>query len=81
MNGKEFISDLEFESLIKEMDDRELQEFTARQVYEVCSTVASHGKRLFAVERKGNRVIGAAGATGAFIGGGLIAIINYFTGR
>ncbi len=80
-NGEEFITDLEFESHIKDMNDRQLQEFTARQVYDVCSVVSKHAKRIVALEKKSNKIIGAAGAVGTGIGAGVIAIISYFTNK
>ncbi len=80
-NGKEFLNELEFETRMKDMNDRELQEFTARQVYDVCSVVAKHEKRITAVERKSNKIIGTAAAIGTGIGAGVIAIISYFTGK
>lgn len=80
-NGREFISDLEFESRIKDMNDRQLQEFTARQVYDITTVVAKHDKRITAVERKSNKIVGTAAAIGTGIGAAVIALVSYLTGK
>ena len=77
----EILNELDFETKIKPMNNRELLEFNSRQVYELCSTVASHGKRIHMVEKKSGRIIGGAAAIGTGIGAAVIAAISYFTGR
>jgi len=77
----EIINDLEFEAHIKGMTNRKLLEFNSRQIYDVCQVVAEHGNRITAVEKRSNKIIGAAGAIGTGIGAGVIAIISFFTGR
>ena len=77
----EFLNDMEFEAHIKRMTNRKLLEFNSRQIYELCSTVVSHGERLTMVEKKSNRIIGTAGMIGTGIGAGIIAVISYFTGK
>ena len=79
--ANEFLNELDFEAKIKGMTNRKLLEFTSRQVYEVCSTVALHEERLDKVEKKSNRIIGTAGIIGTGIGAGVIAVMNYFTSR
>ena len=77
----EIINDLEFEAHIKGMTNRKLLEFNSRQIYDVCQVVVEHGNRITAVEKRSNKIIGAAGAIGTGIGAGVIAIISYFTGK
>lgn len=77
----EILNELDFETKIKGLTNRKLMEFNSRQLYDVCSTVVSHGNRLDKVEKKGNRIIGGAAAIGAGLGALVIAVINYFTGR
>lgn len=79
--ANEFLNELDFEAKIAEMSNRELMEFNSRQLYDVCSTVVSHGNRLDKVENKNNKMIGGAAAIGAGIGAAVIAVISYLTGR
>ena len=62
---------LNFEKSIKEMTDRGLLEFTAREVYH-------HGKRISTLENRSNKTFGAVGGIAGFIGIVIGAVINYF---
>lgn len=77
-NGMEFLSDLELEKLVKGMNDRELMEFTARQVYDVCNLAGSNQRRIMILEKRGNKIVGIAGAIGTFIGAVISGIISFF---
>ena len=79
--NREFINDLQVEQRIKEMNDRELMEFTARQVYDVCSIAGNNTKRIVSLERRGNKIMGIIGGVGTFVGAIIVAVINYFAGR
>ncbi len=81
MGNKNFQSDLQVEQQIKEMPDRELMEFTARQVYSVCSTVRSHGQRIERLEGRANKMTGLAGGIGTAIGAALVALFSHLNNR
>lgn len=80
-NRIEFLNDLELEEHLKDMSDREVIEFVARQTYDVCNLAGSNERRIILLEKRGNRFIGIVGAFGAFIGAIVIAVVNYFAGR
>ena len=80
-NNKEFLGDFEIERHIKMMNDRDLLEFTARQVYDVCGIVNKHGLRLHSLEVRGNKITGIAGGIGTMIGAAVVAVINWFVDR
>ena len=79
--NNEFIDDLEVEQRIKEMNDRQLMEFTARQCYDIISVASKHGKRITVLERRGNKIMGIVGGIGTFVGAVIITVFNYFAGR
>lgn len=81
MGNDNMLNDLDFEKRIKELDDRGLQEFTARQVYEVRKDVSSNTKRIVSLEHKNKKVFAITGGLGSIFGGAIIAVINYFTRR
>ena len=62
---------LDFDKSIREMTDRGLLEFTAREVY-------THGKRITTLENRSNKTFGAVGGIAGFIGIVIGAVINYF---
>lgn len=80
-NRIEFLNDLELEDRLKDMSDREIIEFVARQTYDVCNLAGSNERRIVLLEKRGNKFIGGVGVIGAFIGAIVIAVINYFAGR
>ena len=75
-NNRKFLNDLEFEDHLKDMSDRDVLEFTARQTYNVCQLASSNERRINILERRGNKFIGIVGAVGAFVGAIIIAVIN-----
>lgn len=80
-NGLEFLSSLELEQRLKGMNDRELSEFTARQVYHTCLLANSNERRIVTLENKGNKITGVAGAIGTLIGAAIVGILNWFVGK
>ncbi len=72
--GRYVLNDLDFENTIKEMDDRELQLFTARLAY-------SNSIRLFNLENVTRKRLGLVGGIGVFVGGIIIGAIDYFSRR
>ena len=80
-NGQEMLDDLELEKRISELDDRGLQEFTARQVYETRKDVSSNTRRIKCLETRNKKTFAITGGIGSVIGAAIIAVINYFTTR
>ena len=72
--GRYVLNDLDFENTIKEMDDRELQLFTARLAY-------SNSIRLFNLENVTRKRLGLVGGIGVFVGGIIIGAIDYIRTR
>ena len=81
LGDSEMLGNLDFEKRIKEMDDRSLLEFTARQTYDVCQLVSKHDRRLRVVENRDRKFMGTIGGIGGAIGAGIVAAINYFIGK
>lgn len=73
------LNDLEFEQRIQQMNDRELLEFTARQMYDVCLTVNNHDSRIGTLENRDKKSFGLASGIGTFIGAVIVAIIDFLT--
>ncbi len=81
-NGKEeFRDDIEFRGLIKQKDDRGLLELVAEKTYDLCGIVASHETRLGSLEGHGKRTYGFVGIVGAFVGGAIAGIVDFFITR
>lgn len=76
-----FLNDIEIEQHIKEMDDRSLMEFTARQVYDVCLLAASNERRIVTLEKQGHKITGIAGTFGTLFGAAIVAIVDFFVKR
>ena len=80
-NGRYVLNDLEFENQIRDMNDRQLLEFTARQSYEITIFAHDTEKRVKNLEGKGKKTTAITGGAGSLIGAAIIAVINYFTTR
>ena len=80
-NGLEFLDELALETHIKKMGDRELSEFTARQIYDVCNLTRSNERRIVTLEKRGNKLIGLVGSLGALLGAAFMAAIEYLIRR
>ena len=70
------LNEMDFEQRIKKMPDRDLQEFTARQIFSVCKRCERHEKRIINLETLDRRMIVAGGGVGAVISGAVYAIIQ-----
>ena len=79
VNG--MLHDMELEKRIKAMPERELLEFMARQMAEVCQKVEGHEKRLKKVEQDNKRLSGIIGGISGLITAVAVGIINWFVGR
>mgnify|MGYP001565764496 CR=1 FL=1 len=55
----------DFENMLKKKTDRELSEFVARQIYDIC-------ERVDALEKRDKMTVGKAGS----IGGAIVAVIG-----
>lgn len=73
-NGKYILNDLEFNKQIREMNDRNLMEFTAKLSY-------SNAIRIISLEGQNKKRLGFTGGVGVFLGGLIIGLIEYFRTR
>ena len=80
-NGRYFLNDLELEQAIKQMDDRQLLEFTARETYTVSNLAANHEKRIKCLENRRKKEIGATGGIGAILGVAIASAIDFLLRR
>lgn len=74
-NGK-MLNEMDFEKRLKEMPDRDLQEFTARQIFSICKRCEVHGKRITALESLDRRMLIAGGAVGSGTFGVLYGVVQ-----
>lgn len=84
-NGQEFLDDMEFERSIGKMSDRELSEFTARQVYDVkivvgnnTNNIEKNTNRIYKLEKKDRKWFGIIGLAGSFVGALIVVLIEHF---
>jgi len=81
MENQPMLNDLEFESKIKTMADRELLEFTARQVFSVSQLCPTHHKRIKSLENRDKKNFAITGGVGAIIGTVLASALDYLLRR
>ena len=85
----EMLEELDFTRKMKTMKDRDLLEFMAGQVYEICQvcpkhtiSIEKHEGRLTVLEERDRKTFGAAGAVGggavAILGGVIIFVLKHF---
>ena len=72
--------ELDFEKRIKEMQDRQLLEFVARQMFEVTDKCKTYDSKIASIETGDRRTSSIMGGISGTITGILIGIINYFVG-
>ncbi len=80
-NGDNFLKDMDVEDRIKGMNDRELMEFTARQVYDICGAVSEQDKKIKKLEVSERKITSLFGGIGTVIGASVIWGIDFFLGR
>ncbi len=74
----EMLNELDFQNHLKDMGDRDLLEFVARQTYETNLRCPKHDQRITDLEVKTKGISALSGAiSGGFISA-IIAIIEYF---
>ncbi len=79
-NGEDFIDALELEKQLQAMNDRELSEFTARQIYDLSGIAHLNQHRIVSLEKRVTKAIGLVGTFGTFVGAVIVSLINYFRG-
>lgn len=77
-SGKNMLNEMEFSKRLKEMGDRELSEFTARQAYETRIIVETNVYRIGKLENRDRRTSGLIGGAGVFFGGAVVAVVEFF---
>lgn len=78
------LDDLTFEQQIAGLNDRELMEFTARQVFGMAKGCSDHETRIQSLEGRGPRmraVAGIGGFAGSVIAGAIYGIITAVKGN
>ena len=78
------LGELEFEKYIKDLTDRELIEFVARQQYEMAKLCPVHNRDIKSLkdkERHQRAIVGTTGGISALIGATIGAILDYFMRR
>ena len=79
-NGRDVVNELDFLEHIKELPDRELLEFVARQNFETAIRCPVHDRRITSLEKGSRKTSGiTGGATGGIIAA-IVAIISYLKG-
>jgi len=76
-SNRSILNNLEFETLIKSMNDRTLLEFTARQVYEVKTITFRLKKRVDNLENRDRKFFGTIGGISGVIGASIVAALNF----
>lgn len=77
----QILNDMELENQMKGMGDRQLLEFVARETWKLSRMHGVHAKRLESLESVNRKSFGVVGMVGTFIGGVIIAVIEYFRTR
>ena len=80
-NRNYMLNDMEFEQKIHQMGDRELLEFTARQMYDVSLLAADSRKRIDTLEKRDRKAFSVTGGLGAFFGAAVAAITDFLIRR
>jgi len=75
------LNDLEYEEKIRRMNDRELLEFTTRQIYDIYTITEDNRKRIEALERIDKKAFSIVSGLGAFAGAAIAVIVDFFVGK
>lgn len=68
----DMIDELTFKEKIKTLSDREISEFTALQLYDMCKLCSDHTIKIQRLEDRDHKQFGVAGG----IGGAIVAIVG-----
>ena len=71
------LDDAELEERMKSFTDRQLSEFTLRQVTVICRQYVAYGKRIKDLEDRDRKTFGLIGGLGAFFGTAVGAAASY----
>ena len=80
MARNEYLDDMELENRITSMPDRELSEFTAREVCKANRRIDTNCKRLDSLESRSNKFTAGIASLGVFIGGIIVGVVEYLRG-
>ena len=78
-NGMNY--EMDFEKHMRDMPDRQLLEFMARQIFEVCGKVQLNETRLIALEGQNRKWAGIAGGIAGALAGIILGAINWLINR
>ena len=79
--GQNMLNELDFERQMRDMSDRELLEFTARQTFDIKKLAYSNEGRISKLEKRDNRRLGFISGLAALFGAAVAAVVNYFVTR
>ena len=79
MSNNGMLNDMEFEGELNRMggDQLELIKFVARQQHAANNRSVDHEARLKIVENRSKKMLGAIGSAGVFLGGLIVAIMEF----
>ena len=75
-NGYEMLNEMEFDRRIKELDDRGLAEFNARQIYDIRTGLQKVKNRVTTLESRDHKTFGIVGGVGGVLGTAVGAAIT-----
>ena len=78
-NGMNY--ELDYEKRIREMPDRQLLEFVARQALEITGKCSVYDKQIASLEEGNRKASSISGGISGTITGVVIGLISYFTNR
>ncbi len=77
MSTTDMVNEAEFENEMKEMSDRQLSEFTARQIVAICKRCTTEDVRITALEGQSKKAFGITGGVSGAVGAAVIAILDF----
>ena len=77
-NGQFMLNEMDFEQQIRNMKDRELLEFVARQTYGVYILAGENRNRIKGLESQRHKAFGLTGGAGAFFGAAVAVLADWF---
>ena len=71
------LDEASFENQMRGMTDRQLSEFTARQIFDLCKICATHTVQITQLQGRDKKAFGAVGGIAAFVGTAIGAFFLY----